>query len=153
MDILSIKPYIELAVAVILAICAVILFFKLILKKVDKNNNGKIEKDEITDADMQFLKEMLKESIATIASGMLNLNGITGKQAYNLLLNETKKNKTIFDELEKKEKEKGEEKKWEEQQKEHIFQEEEEEQQKEDIKSAAQDFRKSYPHFIHRIST
>jgi len=115
MDIEKIKPYIELAIMVLIAISALILFIKLLIKKVDKNNDGKIEKEEITDADMQFLKEMLKESIATIASGMLSLNGITGKQAYNLLLNETKKNKTIFDELEKKEKEKGEEKKWEEQ--------------------------------------
>lgn len=106
MDIEKIKPYIELAIMILIGISALILFIKLLVKKVDKNNNGKIEKEEITDADMQFLKEMLKESIATIATGMLNLNGITGKQAYNLLLNETKKNKTIFDELEKKEKEK-----------------------------------------------
>lgn len=115
MDISKIKTYGELIIMGIIALCSVILLIKLLIKKVDKNNDGKIEKEEITDADMQFIKEMLKESIATIASGMLNLNGITGKRAYNLLLNETKKNKAIFDEIEKKENEKGEDKKWEEQ--------------------------------------
>lgn len=134
MDILKIKPYIELAITIIIGLCVLILLIRLIHKKIDKNNNGKIEKEEITDADMQFLKEMLKESIATIATGMLNLNGITGKQAYNMLLNETRKSKAIFDELEKKENEKGEQKKWEEQQKELTSQEEEEEQQKESIR-------------------
>lgn len=107
----QIKTYLELAIMAIIAVCSLVLLIKMIWKKADKNNDGKIEKDEITDADMQFVKEMLKESIKTIATGMLNLNGLTGKKAYNLLLNETKKNKTIFDELEKEENEKGEQKK------------------------------------------
>lgn len=107
----QIKSYLELAIMVIIAICSIILMMKLLIKKIDKNKDGKIEKDEITDADMQFVKEMLQESIRTIATGMLKLNGITGKKAYNLLLNETKKNKEIFDEIEeqdKKNKDKGE---------------------------------------------
>ena len=154
MNLEKIKNYLELAIMIIVAICSIILMCKLIIKKIDKNENGKIEKDEITDADMQFLKEMLKESISTIATGMMNLNGITGKKAYNLLLNETKKNKAIFEELEQKENEKkGETQKWEEQQKELTSQGDEGEQQDADLKSVEVEYKISYPQDIHRIST
>ena len=97
----NILIYIQIAGAGIFTIAMIIFSIKLLIKKVDKNKNGKIENEEISDADMQFTKEMLKESIKTIASGILNLSGITGKNAYNMLYNQVKASKKIFEEVEK----------------------------------------------------
>lgn len=99
----EIKIYIELGGAVLFTIAMIILIIKISIKKIDKNKNGKIESEEIDDADIEFMKEMLKESITTIASGMLKLNGIKGKQGYDILLKQVKESKAIFEEIEKNE--------------------------------------------------
>ena len=96
MTIEEIKIYLELGIMGIIAITSIVLLFKMLFKKMDKNNNGKIEKEEINEADLKFLKEMLKESITTIANGMFALQGISGKYAYNLMLNELKQNKNTL---------------------------------------------------------
>ena len=101
MTIEEIKTYLELGIMIIIAIITVIMLFKLLFKKLDKNGDGKVEKEEITDADIKFIKEMLKESISTIATGMLTLNGLTGEKAYKMLLTEAKASKEIFNKLEK----------------------------------------------------
>lgn len=108
MELTQIKTYLEIAGSFIFFIAVLIFLIKMLKTRVDKNGNGKIEKEEISDADMQFLKEMLKESIQTIATGMQNLNGITGQNAYKILLNEVKTSKKIFEENEKKEKKENE---------------------------------------------
>lgn len=97
----NILIYIQIAGAAIFALAMAVLLIKMIVKKTDKNKNGKLESEEISDADLQFTKEMLKESIKTIASGLLNLSGITGKNAYNMLFNQVKASKKIFEEVEK----------------------------------------------------
>lgn len=103
MELTQIKTYMEIAGSCIFFIAVLIFLIKMLKTKMDKNGNGKIEKEEISDADMQFLKEMLKESIQTIATGMQNLNGITGQNAYKILLSEVKASKKIFEESQKKE--------------------------------------------------
>lgn len=97
----NILIYIQIAGAAIFALSMAVFLIKMFIKKADKNKNGKIESEEINAADLQFTKEMLKESIKTIASGLLNLSGITGKNAYNILLNQVKESKKIFEEVEK----------------------------------------------------
>lgn len=98
--------YIQIAGAAIFALAMAVLLIKMIVKKTDKNKNGKIESEEISDADLQFTKEMLKESIKTIASGLLNLSGITGKNAYNMLYQQVKASKKVFEEVEQENKSK-----------------------------------------------
>ena len=78
----------------------------MLFKKIDKNNNGKIEKEEITEADIEFCKELLKESIKTIALGMYKQSGMTSKQVNTMMLKEIKNSKNLIEETIKKEKEK-----------------------------------------------
>lgn len=106
----QIKDYFQLIMAVILTITSIILLIKLFIKKVDKNGNGKIEKNEITDADLQFCKELLKESIKTIAIGLYQQSGMTSKQINNLMYDEIKKSKNLIEETIKKEQKENEKK-------------------------------------------
>ena len=94
----QIKEYIEFAITIMISITALILLLKMLIKKRDKNNNGKVDAEEITDADMQFCKELLKESIKTIAIGLNKQGGLNSKQINELMLNEIKKSKTLIDE-------------------------------------------------------
>ena len=94
----QIKEYIEFAITIIISITALMLLLKMIIKKRDKNRNGKIDAEEITDADMEFCKELLKESIKTIALGLNKQDGLNSKQINQLMLNEIKKSKTLIDE-------------------------------------------------------
>lgn len=94
----QIRMYIEFAITVIIAITAITLLLKMLIKKRDKNGNGKIDAEEITDADMQFCKELLKESIKTIAIGLNKQGGLSSKQINELMLNEIKQSKTLIDE-------------------------------------------------------
>ena len=92
--------------ALILGLSALIILFKIIFNKFDKNKNGKIEKEELTNADIEFCKELLKESVKTIAIGIYQQIGLSSKQINNMLLSEVKKAKNIIDETIKIEKEK-----------------------------------------------
>ena len=102
----QIKFIIEFIIALTLGLSAIIILFKIIFNKFDKNKNGKIEKEELTTADIEFCKELLKESIKTIAIGIYQQSGLTSKQINNMLLSEVKKAKNIIDETIKIEKEK-----------------------------------------------
>ena len=104
----QVKNLIEFGITIILGIIALILLLKLIFKKLDKNKNGKIEKEEITDADIQFCKELLKESIKTIAIGLYKQGGLNTKQISNMMLNEVKKSKNLIEETIEKETNKNE---------------------------------------------
>ena len=95
----------QLVGSIAIAITAIIILAKVIFKKLDKNKNGKIETEEISKEDLAFLKEMLKESFKTIASGLINENKITGKKAYNLIFENLKRNKKAIENLEKENKE------------------------------------------------
>lgn len=106
-QITNIKGYIEFGITIILAITALILLLKMLFKKIDKNNNGKIEKEEITDADIEFCKELLKESIKTIALGMYKQSGMNSKQVNEMMLKEIKNSKNLIEETIKKEEEKN----------------------------------------------
>lgn len=103
MDIVKIKSYLELAGAITLLIASLIIIFKMLFKKIDKNKNGKIEKEEITEADMQFIKNLMQESIKTIASGIFKNSGLNNKQTYNFMLNEIKNSKNIIEKTIKEE--------------------------------------------------
>ena len=103
----NIKNIIEFVITIIIAITALILLLKLMFKKVDKNNNGKIEQEEILSADMEFCKELLKESIKTIAVGMYKQGGMNSKQVNTMMLKEIKNSKTLIEETIKNEKEKN----------------------------------------------
>ena len=105
-QITNIKEYIEFGITIIVAITALILLGKMLFKKLDKNNNGKIEKEEITEADIQYCKELLKESIKTIALGMYKQGGMTSEQINTMMIKEIKNSKNIIEETIKKEKEK-----------------------------------------------
>ena len=105
-ELAHIKFIIEFIIAVTLGLSAIIILFKIIFNKFDKNKNGKIEKEELTTADIEFCKELLKESIKTIAIGIYQQSGLTSKQINNMLLSEVKKAKNIIDETIKIEKEK-----------------------------------------------
>ena len=105
-ELANIKFIIEFIIAIILGISAIIILFKIIFNKFDKNNNGKIEKEELTTADIEFCKDLLKESIKTIAIGIYQQSGLSSKQINNMLLSEVKKAKNIIDETVKNEKEK-----------------------------------------------
>ena len=105
-ELTQIKFIFEFIIALALAISATIILFKIMFNKLDKNKNGKVEKEEITNADIEFCKELLKESIKTIATGMYLQSGLTSKQINNMLLSEVKKAKNIIDETIKIEKEK-----------------------------------------------
>ena len=94
----QIKEYIEFAITIIIAITALILLLKMLIKKRDKNGNGKLDAEEIDDADMQFCKELLKESIKTIAIGLNKQGGLDSQQINKLMINEIKKSKTLIDE-------------------------------------------------------
>lgn len=97
-EILSkIKIYAEVIGAVILVIVALVLLFKMLHKKIDKNGNGKIEPEEITDADIKFAKEILIESIKTIALGMHNI-GVPDKDIFGMILDQAKKSKILIEE-------------------------------------------------------
>lgn len=109
-DLERIKAILELIGTILITISATILIFKLAIKKIDKNNNGKIEKEEITNADIEFTKELLKESFKTIAKGIFLETGLSSKKSYNLMLNEIKKNKNLIEETIKIEGEKNNEK-------------------------------------------
>ena len=106
-QITNIKAYIEFGITIILAITALILLLKMLFKKIDKNKNGKIEKEEITDADIEFCKELLKESIKTIALGMYQQSGMNSKQVNAMMLKEVKNSKNLIEETIKKEEEKN----------------------------------------------
>lgn len=106
MIISNVKEYIEFGITVLLALISMVALFKLLFKKFDKNNNGKIDKEELTNADIQFCKELLKDSIKTIALGIYRNSGLQSKDTYNLMLNEVKKSKNIIEEEIKKEIEK-----------------------------------------------
>ena len=105
-ELAHIKFIIEFMIAIILGISAIIILFKIIFNKFDKNKNGKIENEELTTADIEFCKELLKESIKTIAIGIYQQSGLTSKQINNMLLSEVKKAKNIIDETIKIQKEK-----------------------------------------------
>lgn len=109
-QITNIKGYIEFAITIIVAITALILLLKMLFKKLDKNNNGKIEKEEITQADIEFCKELLKESIKTIALGMYKQGRMTSQQINTMMIKEIKNSKNLIEETIKKEKEKNNEK-------------------------------------------
>ena len=98
MKIQEIKTYIEFAITIIIAMTALILLLKMLIKKSDKNGNGKIEAEEINEADLQFCKELLAESIKTIALGLNKQGGLSSKQINQLMINEIKKSKTLIDE-------------------------------------------------------
>lgn len=98
MKIPQIKEYIEFAITIVIAITALILLLKMLIKKRDKNGNGKIEAEEIDEADMQFCKELLKESIKTIAIGLNKQGGLNSQQINKMLLNEIKQSKTLIEE-------------------------------------------------------
>ena len=98
MKIQQIRTYIEFAITVIIAITALILLLKMLIKKRDKNDNGKIDAEEINDADMEFCKELLKESIKTIAIGLNKQGGLNSQQINKIMLNEIKQSKTLIDE-------------------------------------------------------
>lgn len=106
-QITNIKGIIEFGITIIIGITALILLLRMLFKKVDKNNNGKIEQEEITDADIQFCKELLKESIKTIALGMYKQGGMNSKQVNSMMLKEVKNSKTLIEETIKKEEEKN----------------------------------------------
>lgn len=97
-DLERIRSIFELIGSILITISAIILIFKLIIKKIDKNQNGKIEKEEITNADIEFTKELLKESFKTIAKGIFLETGLNSKKSYDLMLNEIKKNKNLIEE-------------------------------------------------------
>ena len=103
----NIKGLIEFGITIILGLAALILLIKMLFKKADKNNNGKIEKEEITDADIEFCKELLKESIKTIALGMYQQGGMNSKQVNAMMLKEVKNSKKLIEETIKKEEEKN----------------------------------------------
>lgn len=105
-QITNIKEYIEFGITIIVAITALILLLKMLFKKLDKNNNGKIEKEEITEADIEFCKELLKESIKTIALGMHKQGGMNSEQINTIMIKEIKNSKNLIEETIKKEKEK-----------------------------------------------
>ena len=71
----NIKTYAECIGAVILTIVAIIILIKIFIKKSDKNENGKIEKEELNEADIKFCGELLKDSIMTIAKGLSKQGG------------------------------------------------------------------------------
>lgn len=106
-QITHIKGILEFGITIILGITALILLIKMLFKKVDKNNNGKIEQEEITDADIEFCKELLKESIKTIALGMYKQGGMNSKQVNSMMLKEVKNSKNLIEETIKKEEEKN----------------------------------------------
>ena len=105
-ELAHIKFIIEFIIALTLGLSAIIILFKIIFNKFDKNKNGKIEKEELTTADIEFCKELLKESKKTITTGIYQQSGLTTKQINNMLLSEVKKAKNIIDETIKTEKEK-----------------------------------------------
>ena len=96
-----ISKYAQVIGSVIIGITALILLIQLIFKKFDKNRNGIIENEEISKEDLEFLKEMLKESFKTIANGLIKENNISGKTAYNLIFENLKRNKNTIKKLEK----------------------------------------------------
>lgn len=106
-QITNIKGIIEFGITIVLGIIALILLTKMLFKRADKNNNGKIEQEEITDADIQFCKELLKESIKTIALGMYKQGGMSSKQVNSMMLKEIKNSKNIIEETIQKEEEKN----------------------------------------------
>jgi len=98
----NIKFWVEIIGAICLMIATIILLIKMLTKKIDKNKDGKIDKEEITNEDIEFCKELLKDSLKVIATGLAKQAGLSAKQAYNLTLEEVKKSKTIFEkEIEK----------------------------------------------------
>lgn len=103
----QIKPIIEFAITIMLAIITFVLLMKMLFKKIDKNKNGKIEPEEITDADIEFCKELLKESIKTIAIGMYQQGGMNSKQINSMMLKEIKNSKNLIEETIKKEEERN----------------------------------------------
>ena len=105
-ELAHIKFIIEFIIALTLGLSAIIILFKILFNKFDKNKNGKIEKEELTTADIEFCKELLKESIKTITLGIYQQSGLNSKQINNMLLSEVKKAKNIIDETIKIEKEK-----------------------------------------------
>ena len=98
----EIKFYIEIAFYTLLAISSLILFFKLIIKKKDKNKNGKIDTEEISDADIEFCKSLLKDSFIAIGKGIMQNSNATAKQTLNLMITEMKKQKNVVEEEIKK---------------------------------------------------
>ena len=98
----EIKFYIEIVAYSLIAISSLILFFKLIVKKKDKNGNGKIDAEEITDGDIEFCKALLKDSFIAIGKGIMQNSGANAKQTLNLMLSEMKKTKNIIEEEIKK---------------------------------------------------
>lgn len=101
----DIKGLVEFMITIIIGITTLILLTKMIFKKADKNKNGKLEEEEINNADIEFCKELLKESIKTIAIGMYKQGGLDSKQVNNMMIKEIKNSKTLIDETIKKEKE------------------------------------------------
>ena len=106
-ELAHIKFIIEFIIAVTLGLSAIIILFKIIFNKFDKNKNGKIEKEELTTADIEFCKELLKESIKTIALGMFKQSNMSPKQINNMMYKEVKNSKNLIEETIKKEKEKN----------------------------------------------
>ena len=102
----QIKTIVEFGITIVVGIIALILLLKMVFKKLDKNKNGKIETEEISEADLEFCKELLKESIKTIALGLYQNGGLNSKQINSMMLKELKNSKDLIDETIKKEKEK-----------------------------------------------
>ena len=100
----TIITYAQVIGSIIIAITAFIILIQILFKKLDKNKNGKIENEEISSADLEFLKNMLKESFKTIANGLIDSNNITGKQAYNLIFTNLKQNKKTIENIKKENK-------------------------------------------------
>lgn len=100
----TIITYAQVIGSIIIAITAFIILIQILFKKLDKNKNGKIENEEIQPADLEFLKNMLKESFKTIANGLIDANDITGKKAYNLIFTNLKQNKKTIENIKKENK-------------------------------------------------
>ena len=91
---MNIEEIITLGRYILMVIFSIIILItiKKIKKETKTQNTKEIKITEVEPADLEFTKEMLKESFITILQGIIK-TGIPAEKTYNLMLNSLKKEK------------------------------------------------------------
>lgn len=64
--------YLKIAMYIILMISAIVLLWKIIFNKADKNKNGKLDKEEIDSSNVAYVMSFLMDTLKIITKGIVN---------------------------------------------------------------------------------
>ena len=81
----NLEMYLKIIAYVLIVISGVILLFKLLFNKADKNKNGKIDKEEIESSNLAYVMSFLIDTLKIITKGIVNDTGCKVATAEKLI--------------------------------------------------------------------